>query len=321
MTDINEIASKHLGRTSDGAVMKAYVTPDSIDPSLLVAIPRSLNRTQYNISDDNLPFYGLDVWNAYEVSFMTSNGLPVSCVAKIIYPADSECIVESKSLKLYLNSFNMFSMSTHDVSACVAIAADIIKKDLAELLKCEVDVTAYNTSSMSNDRNAGDLIDAGKFPNSVYKSTGFLEHRQWSWAKLKVTEYSENPDILELELGEGCRQASYSSSLLRSNCRVTNQPDWGDVHIFMEGRKIITEDSMLKYIISMRNENHFHEEICECIYKRLLDLCQPDRLVVGCLYTRRGGIDINPVRSKIESDLGVFNLYDPFAPNRKTMRQ
>ena len=108
--------------------------------------------------------------------------------------------------------------------------------------------------------------------------------------------YNESADILDVvpSIGRYERWRSYS---LRSNCRVTNQPDWGDVYIHIKGDKAVTPESLLKYIISMRKENHFHEEICECIYKRLYDLLFPEELFVACLYTRRGGIDINPARA------------------------
>ena len=106
-----------------------------------------------------------------------------------------------------------------------------------------------------------------------------------------------------------------------SNCRVTNQPDWGDVYIAINGKKQITKESLLQYIVSMRKENHFHEEICECIYKRLSDILEPKDLMVACLYTRRGGIDINPVRMSSDSLERYVPIIDAWTHTTKTMRQ
>ena len=114
--------------------------------------------------------------------------------------------------------------------------------------------------------------------------------------KMTFDHFNESPDILEVVPSIG-RYERWRSHSLRSNCRVTNQPDWGDVYVHIKGDKAVTPESLLQYIVSMRKENHFHEEICECIYKRLWDLLQPEELFVACLYTRRGGIDINPVRA------------------------
>ena len=112
--------------------------------------------------------------------------------------------------------------------------------------------------------------------------------------------YNETPELLQIEERDQSQEINYISGLLKSNCRVTSQPDWGDVYIQMKGNKIPTAESLLKYIVSFRDECHFHEEICECIYKRLWDLCSPEELVVSCLYVRRGGWDINPHRCSHE---------------------
>ena len=125
----NSIASKHLGQKSLGSL--------KYDPSLLVAIPRVENRLQYDISNDNLPFLGNDVWHCYEFSTMTKNNLPISRVLKLKYPIESEFLVESKSLKLYLNSFNMSNFG-HDISTCLKIAKETIEKDLSNALKTNV---------------------------------------------------------------------------------------------------------------------------------------------------------------------------------------
>ena len=118
------------------------------------------------------------------------------------------------------------------------------------------------------------------------------------------------------------RYERWRSHSLRSNCRVTNQPDWGDVYVHIKGNYSVTPESLLQYIVSMRKENHFHEEICECIYKRLWDLLQPQELFVACLYTRRGGIDINPVRASSHEVLYTYgNIVSSIIACTKTARQ
>lgn len=138
--DIEKIASKHLGRAGDGSVVNPYKTPEAIDDSLLVAIPRELNRTQYKIDSNDLPFKGFDTWHCYEISFLNSNGYPINCVGKISYPCDSEFIVESKSIKLYLNSFNMQRFPLSNIDDCMDAAKEKIQTDLSDALKTDVRV-------------------------------------------------------------------------------------------------------------------------------------------------------------------------------------
>lgn len=279
MSEIENIASKHLGKAGDGSVVKPYVTPDDVDASLLVAVPRHLNRTAYDINENNLPFVGVDAWNGYEFSTLLTNGFPVSGWVKFTYESDTPNIVESKSVKLYLNSYNMARLIK--VTDDVHIIENKISKDMSEAVGGVVEVFIQ----------WGD-IDTVKPIIGDFTS---LEH-YCNIEKMTFDNYNESADILEVvpSIGRYERWRSYS---LRSNCRVTNQPDWGDVYIHIKGENAVTPESLLKYIVSMRKENHFHEEICECIYKRLYDLLDPEELFVSCLYTRRGGVDINPTRA------------------------
>ena len=134
--------------------------------------------------------------------------------------------------------------------------------------------------------------------------------------------YNESEEILEVSEEDDEDMWVWTPSL-RSNCRVTNQPDWGDVYIYMKGASLPSDTSLLKYIVSMRKENHFHEEICETIYKRLHDALSPEELVVTCLYARRGGIDINPVRASNTALIAreCQDLVDPFVMHVKTAKQ
>lgn len=278
-TALNDLVSVHLGRAGDGTVVKPYVTPDDVDPTLLVSVPRYLNRTMYGLKEEELPFVGMDAWNGYEFSTLLKNGFPVSGWLKFTYPANTPNIVESKSVKLYLNSYNMARLieTTDDIW----IIEDKITRDLSKATGGEVEVFLRWGDIDTVKPIVGDFISLEHFCN--------IQNMQFD-------SYNESADILEVvpSIGRYERWRSYS---LRSNCRVTNQPDWGDVYVHIKGDKAVTPESLLKYIISMRKENHFHEEIAECIYKRLYDLVQPEELFVACLYTRRGGIDINPVRA------------------------
>jgi len=302
--ELNRLVGVHLGKAGDGTAVKPYVTPDTVDATLLVSVPRYLNRTAYEIDESNLPFVGVDAWNAYEFSTLLVNGFPVSGWLKFTYPSDSPNIVESKSVKLYLNSYNMAKLAT--TTDDMWMVEDKIAMDLSETVGAEVDVFV----------RWGD-VDTVKPIIGDFTS---LEH-YCNIGKMTFDEYNESPDTLQVVPSIG-RYEKWRSYSLRSNCRVTNQPDWGDVYIHIKGERAVTPESLLKYIVSMRKENHFHEEIAECIYKRLYDLLGPEELFVACLYTRRGGIDINPVRASDNRVLYKYgNIADVTNFCTKTARQ
>jgi len=309
MSEIEDIASVHLGKAGDGSVVKPYVTPDVVDPGLLVGIPRYLNRTMYGIKEDDLPFFGYDAWNCYEFSTLTDNGFPVSGLIRLVYPSDSANIVESKSLKLDLNSFNMMRLGRTSEEAS-EYAMELMYKNLSDILKTEdVHIAFFNSEGSRTNQPLDDYYDQLESMLDI--------------SSIEFNHYNESPDILKVVDKYDILTYNYSSSVLRSNCRVTNQPDWGDVFISYVGSKTVTPESLLQYIVSMRKENHFHEEICECIYKRLLDLLNPEELMVTCLYTRRGGIDINPIRSKTVPYMtkNAQNAISAYTINKKTLRQ
>jgi len=305
----NSNISKHLGQSSQ--YKSIY------DPALLVREPRQSNRTHLDIQDDSLPFVGNDTWNAYEVSGLTDFGLPVTGIAKIVYPCSSKYIVESKSIKLYFNSFNMTSLGSdaEEVRNTIALRA---AKDLSKLLETEVQVKVFSNYTVLTG-----VVDAYKEWGHDFascKSTAFTTlEEEYPVDGVEFETYSETPGLLEV-LDSEVESVYYHSALLKSNCRVTSQPDWGDVYIYMKGKKTVDPISLLKYIVSFRDECHFHEEICETIYKRLYDLVKPDELCVRCLYARRGGIDINPERAS-SSYLLHSTLSDPNIPFAKTPKQ
>ena len=292
---VKEIAAKHLGKVGGDGYKDTY------DPNLLVKIPRYLNREGYGLTGKE--FKGVDVWNAYEVSAITSKGQPVAGMLKIVCPSDSEFHVESKSIKLYLNSLNMTKIGDN-APDCISGIEARVKRDLDELLETETTVSFYASDfeteplSFSDDyEELADIVDLDLIDFTAFKS-----------------------DAAQLEVSEKSGQVKLRSNLLRSNCRVTNQPDWGDVFIFMQGSKLPTADSLAKYIVSHRTVSHFHEEICEMIFSHLTERFEPEQLMVACLYTRRGGIDINPIRATHQSLIPEFFTKTEYTI-QKTLRQ
>ena len=273
MTDkINEIASKFLGQKVG--------TQESYDSNLIVPIPRVLNRERYDISDKDLPFYGFDIWHAYEFSALTNNGVPFTRLLKIKIPCESEYMVESKSLKLYLNSFNMTKFKD-TIDDSLKTCKDLIVKDLAEKLN-----TRIEANFIDNNAKLCKIFD--RYENIA----DFTDEKN-----LVITNFKEAPELLETVCGDIVKENFLTFDSLRSNCRVTHQPDFGDVFIYYKSKRCITKTGLIKYLTSFRNEYHFHEECCEMIFKRISDILdKDDNLFVCALYTRRGGIDICPVR-------------------------
>jgi len=281
--EVVDIASKHLGKVGGDGYKDTY------SPELLVKVPRYLNREGYGLTSDS--FVGVDTWNCYEVSAITTKGQPVAGMLKIVCPADSEYHVESKSIKLYLNSFNMTRIGDN-AADCISALESRVKRDLDELLETSTIVSFYASEkegkavSFEGYEDLGDIVNLDQIDFTAFQSDS---------SQLAVEDTSEESKLVKLK-----------SNLLRSNCRVTNQPDWGDVFIKMKGKKLPSADSLAKYIVSHRTVSHFHEEICEMVYKHLTDAYEPEQLMVACLYTRRGGLDINPVRASHISLLPDF---------------
>ncbi len=265
-------ASVHLGKKSKGS--------EFYDPTLLVAIPRYENRKQYNIQNDKLPFVGYDVWHAYEFSSMSENGVPITRLLKLKYNCENEYLIESKSLKLYLNSFNMSKFGSN-TKECLDICKKIIEKDLSEKLQ-----TTVLANFIDNSAKRTEIFD--RFKNIM----NFVDEKN-----LKIENFKESPNLLKHNRLQSVKEHYLSFDSLRSNCRVTHQPDFGDIFIYYKSSIHIEENSLVEYLTSFRSEYHFHEECCEMIYKRIYDILEEDdELFVCALYTRRGGIDICPLR-------------------------
>jgi len=289
-------ASRHLGKRS------AY--PERYDPSVLVAVPRWPNRKAIGYPEPvhaaTLPFLGCDIWNVYEVSCLLESGLPVVAVLRFSYPASSPNIVESKSLKLYLNSLNMEPLGVDRDSALDALRRRV-ESDLAATVGAPVKALLVATPHSGRPH-----------PCAGYTRLETL-HPQ-----APILRYIEHRDTLEIVEGDEHQRLRVCSALLRSRCRETQQPDWGDVFIEVEGPKVPTTESLLRYLVSFRNENHFHEEIVEAIYYTLWNACKPALLSVFAQYTRRGGIDINPLRrSATASFAQSLEALESFVPTAR----
>ena len=244
------------------------------DPALLCAIPRATGRIALGLSTDaGLPFKGVDIWNAYELSWLTPQGKPCVALAEIHVPAESPYMVESKSLKLYLNSF-CYTRFNHR-----GAVLNTLETDLAALLHAPVFVRIIlpNEAEHLHTRTAlpGLCLDT---------------------LDLTIDAYDVSADLLMLEGTQHAVTEILHSHLLRSNCPVTQQPDWASVLVEYTGDKI-DHAALLKYIVSYRNHNGFHEQCVEQIFMDIKTRCHPQHLTVYARYTRRGGIDINPYRS------------------------
>jgi 7-cyano-7-deazaguanine reductase len=298
---VSEIAGIHLGKVGGEGYKDVY------DPSLLVRIPRILNREAYGIDENKLPFYGFDVWNAYEVSALTNKGLPVTGVLKIICPADTKYHVESKSIKLYLNSFNMTRMgeTTQD---CISSIENTVQTDLSTLLEGSIKVKMFRTADERSDY-AWDFHTMGI--ENIERLVN-LDDIEFNVFKSDASQLIPSDD--------GKQSLGVYLDFLRSNCRVTNQPDWGTLVIKMQGPEVPSYESLAKYVVSHRQVNHFHEEIVEMTYMHLKERFNPISLVVLALYTRRGGIDINPIRSLSPYDIPML-FHGTQILNKKTLMQ
>jgi 7-cyano-7-deazaguanine reductase len=193
-----------------------------------------------------------------------------------------------------------------------------VAKDLSELLECDVKVTVASNEFVLCEKGTA-YTEWGHDQKLLRQRSYITLEEEYPVNKVEFSVYTETPELLKV-INSEVDNVYYHSALLKSNCRVTSQPDWGDVYIHMSGPKTVDPISLLKYIVSFRDECHFHEEICETIYKRLIDVVKPDKLVVRCLYARRGGLDINPERAS-HKDLLHYTLSDSYVPHIKTPKQ
>lgn len=241
-------------------------------PSLLCPIPRSQSRQGLGLLDASLPFRGVDIWTGYELSWLNPKGKPQVAVAEFEVPANSPNIIESKSFKLYLNSLN----GTHFNNSLDLIKT--VESDLSVAAGAPVMMTLHSLAQATQrgvGRFAGECLDE---------------------LDIDVDCYEPNAELLQVQQPEVQVYDNVYSDLLKSNCPVTGQPDWASVYISYHGPKIERE-SLLKYIISFREHQDFHEHCVERMFMDIKERCRPLQLSVYARYTRRGGLDINPFRT------------------------
>ncbi|WP_313277935.1 NADPH-dependent 7-cyano-7-deazaguanine reductase QueF [Kosakonia cowanii] len=256
-----------LGKTTDYR--------DTYDASLLQGVPRSLNRDPLGLKADNLPFHGADIWTLYELSWLNANGLPQVAVSQVELDYASLNLVESKSFKLYLNSFNQTRFASWDE------VRSTLQRDLSGCAQGAVSVTLYRVDELEGQpvaHFAGLCIDDQDIAIDNYEFDAAL-----------LTDAAHGEVVEE----------TLVSHLLKSNCLITHQPDWGSVQIQYRGAQIDRE-KLLRYLVSFRHHNEFHEQCVERIFTDIQRFCQPESLSVYARYTRRGGLDINPWRSNTD---------------------
>ena len=258
---------------------------------LLQGVPRSLNRDDLALESNNLPFVGEDVWYGYELSWLNEKGKPVVAVAEFRFACTSDNIVESKSFKLYLNSFNQTRF------ASIKEVEQVLTKDLSKIAGSPAKVSLFGVD------HCPALVIAKNLDNCFCIDGEDISIDSYQYDAQLLIQAQEKGDSAQIE-------EHLVSHLLKSNCLITNQPDWASIYIRYRG-KAIDHATLLKYLISFRQHNEFHEQCVERIYCDLQQYCQLEELTIFARYTRRGGLDINPFRSShIEQ-----------APFARTLRQ
>lgn len=254
---------------------------DQYNPQLLQPVPRALNRDDLQLTG-SLPFSGADLWTLYELSWLNNNGVPQVAIGDVYIPATSRNLVESKSFKLYLNSFNQTRFADWE-----SVAATL-QRDLSQCAEGDVKVLLHRV-----DAYPGQAI--ADFPGECIDEQ-----------EIVIDDYHFNADYLQGAASQANSEPmpvveeTLVSHLLKSNCLITRQPDWGSVSIHYRGPQI-NREALLRYLISFRSHNEFHEQCVERIFTDLKRFCAPEKLTVFARYTRRGGLDINPFRSDWEA--------------------
>jgi 7-cyano-7-deazaguanine reductase len=266
---MNTPEQSELGKSS------TYV--DLYDAALLFPIARRPKRDEIGLAT-TLPFFGADLWTAYELSWLNPRGKPQLAIARITVPAESTHIIESKSVKLYLNSFNN----------TVFVDAAQVQTRLREDLSAAIWQDGAAMSSVGVQ-----LVLPQDFDKEIVHE---LDGLNLDRLDLQCAHYLPAPELLTAQLNEAPVTETLYSQLLKSNCLVTGQPDWGSVRIRYTGPQI-DQAGLLQYIVSFRNHNEFHEQCVERIFMDIWRTCKPSKLEVYARYTRRGGVDINPWRT------------------------
>ena len=271
-----------LGTESNSLLGQKTPYCSDYNADLLFSVPRQEKREELGIDSSCLPFSGLDIWTAFEVSWLNLKGKPNAVIVEFAFLTDSEFLIESKSFKLYLNSFNGTKFESQEE------VESLMREDLTRACGAPVDIMIR---SLSRPEELLFLLPG--------KNLDDLD--------IEVTEYQVNPLILEVNSNADILCETLNSHLLKSNCLVTGQPDWGSVVIRYEGCSI-NHEALLRYLISFREHNEFHEQCVERMFMDILTYCRPKYLTVYARYVRRGGLDINPYRSNYEEEFDISRL-------------
>jgi 7-cyano-7-deazaguanine reductase len=269
MTVSNTPEGSQLGKPA------AYI--DQYDASLLFPIPRAAKRAEIGLTGQ-LPFFGADIWTAFELSWLTPRGKPQVALAHITVPCETPHIVESKSFKLYLNSYNNTRFDSAD--------------QIRERLRADISEAVWRGATPMSSVGVKLVLPDQFDREPVHELDGLSLDR----LDIECTHYQPAPELLTATFGEQPVTEVLTSNLLKSNCLVTGQPDWGSVRIAYNGPQI-DQGGLLRYLVSFRNHNEFHEQCVERIFVDIRARCQPTQLSVYARYTRRGGLDINPYRT------------------------
>lgn len=303
---INDIAAKSLGSDNSYAVFT-----DTFDPSLLVPMPRALAREDYGITGKE--FIGWDAWHCHEATFLLNNGVPVAGTLKIVYSADSEFMVESKSIKLYLNTFDMCKMG-NNLSSAIKNYEKQVSSDLTKALGTSVHVKFHKNHA---DVNAN---------NPVYDYEDIYENMGDDIYYMNNIDYSgDNTYKITNKIGKSGKKSKifkFGTNVLRSRCRHTKQKDTGSAYVYLELEPDyeVNVENLLRQILQLREKNEFHEFCSEVLFTKFMGQEGVLNCMVTLLYARRGSLDINPVRSSdpniIPQVMKDVNLY-----TKKTMGQ
>ena len=283
---------------------KATAYPDQYAPQTLFPIARQPQRSELGMTAGTaLPFTGADLWTGYELSWLNPRGKPQVALVQVAVPCETPCIVESKSFKLYLNSFSNSRF----------VSADEVRQRISEDVGVSVWQPVASVSQQAPGGAPPPTVGVRLVLPEQFSAQAMQELEGLSLDRLDVecSDYQPAPHWLRADTAEAAVTETLTSHLLRSNCPVTQQPDWGDIQISYSGAPI-DQEGLLRYIVSLRNHNGFHEHCVERIFMDILRHCRPSRLTVYARYTRRGGLDINPLRT---------NHPGPLPPNVRTARQ
>ncbi|AEG93999.1 NADPH-dependent 7-cyano-7-deazaguanine reductase QueF [Ramlibacter tataouinensis] len=283
-----------MTRTPEQSLLgKAADYRDRYDASLLFPIARAPKREELGLAPDTIPFFGADLWTAFELSWLTPRGKPQVAIAHVTVPCETPNIVESKSFKLYLGSFSNTPFASAD--------------EVRERIRADVSEAVWRGAPAASSVGVRLLTPELFDREPIHELDGLNLDR----LDIECSQYTPAPELLTAAFDEQPVQEVLVSQLLKSNCLVTGQPDWGSVQIRYSGPQI-DQAGLLRYLVSFRNHNEFHEQCVERIFMDIRRRCRPVKLSVYARYTRRGGLDINPFRTSHPGAL---------PPNVRTARQ